>query len=293
MTGPVLGILDGLQAGSEVLLSPGQSRIGNGTDCTIVVADPAMQHSHFEVLVGTSTVIRVLKSLALFDGSVVGAGTELTVTGQTSFIAGKTRFCLQAPEQQTALRGPISSSAAPRRPISRRLVIPLAGAITLVTGCSALLAGLGTSPHRAEATTIPVPRLRPEQDGAAAAVAAFRLMLDRSGLRTVAVAARPDGTVLATGLLMADDQAAWQSARQWYDSRFGAHNVLIEQLFPPNSLPPLRIAAVWTGANPYVVDGQGERLRPGAGLDGGWSIDRIDGEHVFVRRGSQTVALRY
>ncbi len=293
MIAPVLVILDGLQAGSEVRLSPGESRIGNGTDCTIVVADPAMQHSHFEVLVGASTVIRALKSLALFDGSVVGAGTELIVTGRTSFTAGDTRFCLQAPEQQTSPGDAFSSGARPRRSSSKRLVLPLAFAIALVAGCSALVAGLRTSAHHAEATTLPVPRLSLEQDGAAVAVAAFRRMLDRSGLRTVTLAARADGTVLASGLLTTDDQASWQFARQWYDSRFGARNVLIEQLFPPGSLPLLRIAAVWTGANPYVVDGQGERLRPGAALDDGWSIDRIDAEHVFVRRGTQTVALRY
>lgn len=293
MTEPVLVILDGLQAGSEVRLSRGESRIGNGTDCTVVVADPAMQQNHFEVLSGTSTVIRALKSLALFDGSVVEAGTELMVSGQTSFVAGSTRFCLQAPEDQTAAGDPVSRGDMPRRLGLRRFSLPLAGAIAVAAGCFALFAGLGTPEHRAEATMLSVPRLPAKQGNAIAVAAAFRLMLDRSGFSTIAIAAKPDGTVLATGVLMPGDQASWQSARQWYDSHFGMQNVLVEQLSPPGSLPLLQIAAVWAGANPYVVDGQGERLRPGAGLDAGWSIERIDSKHVFVRRGTETVALRY
>ncbi len=293
MSEPVLVILDGLQAGSEVRLPHGESRVGNGTDCTVVVADPAMQPNHFEIIVGSSTAIRVLRPLSLLDGSVLDVGTELVVSGLTSFTAGMTNFCLQAPERPTIAGNPVARNVAPKRSGSRRFMLPVAGAIAVMTGCVALFVSVGTPTRHTGATTVSTSKLPLRQGNAAAAAAALRQRLDRSGLGTLAITAQPDGTVTAAGMLMPGDQASWDSARQWYDGRFGSDNVLVEQLSPSGSLPPLRIAAVWTGVGPYVVDDHDDRLRPGAGLEGGWFIERIDADHVFVRRGTQIVALRY
>ncbi len=293
MTEPVLFILDGLQAGSEVRLAPGQSRVGSGIDCAVVVADPTMQKDHFEIVVGSFTAIRTLKALLLFDGSVVEPGSELIVSGSTSFIAGATRFCLSAPEGQPRGDGTASPCLGRGRSSRRRFALSVAGGVAVVAGCAALFAGVGTPAHRANAMALAVSRPPPRRDGAGVAALALRQRLDRSGLATLAVAAQQDGTVVVSGLLMPGDQASWDMARQWFDGRFGSDNVLVEQLAPPGSLPPLRIAAVWTGANPYVVDDHGDRLRPGAGLESGWCIERIDADHVFVRRGAEIVALRY
>jgi hypothetical protein len=46
--------------------------------------------------------------------------------------------------------------------------------------------------------------------------------------------------------------------------------------------------AVWLGPQPYVINERGRRLYPGAGLDDGWVLQRIENDRVvLVRDGRQ------
>ena len=292
MTGPVLTIIDGLQAGSQMPLERGESRVGSAAICAVVVADPVLQDNHFDIVVADTTLIRVIEPLRLADGTVLASGSELAIGGPTCFSAGTTRFHLDTPipqAQRSLAAASIKNVARHRR---RRVVLPVTGAAALAT-CIGLFLGIGTHPPRADATPIAAPRLAASRPNADIAAAALRQRLDRSALNTLSVAEQSDGTVTTGGVLLPGEQAAWNAVRQWYDGSFGNDAVLIEQFSSPDAMPPLRIAAVWHGNNPYVIDDHGSRLRPGASLGDGWSIDHIDAGRIFVRRGAQAVALRY
>jgi type III secretion protein D len=289
MNGPVLTILDGLQAGSRTRLATGDTRIGSGVECAVVVADPVMQPDHFEIAVGDATALRALRPLLLLDGTALAAGSELVVTGPTSFMAGGTRFLLDVPPR------PAAEVPAPRVRRHRRRGFAV-GAVAVLAGLGGTafwLGGGGVAPRTADAGPVQVPRPRPQPVNMDAAAAGLRQRLAEAGLGGLSVTLQPDGTLAATGLLPPSDQPAWNAARQWFDDRYGNGAVVVEQFSAPGSMPPLRVAAVWNGAHPYVVDDHGDRFRAGAAIGDGWIIDHIEEGRIVVRRGAQTVALRY
>ncbi len=84
----------------------------------------------------------------------------------------------------------------------------------------------------------------------------------------------------------------WREAQRWFDSGSGGQTVLVSRV-TATAAPPLAIQAVWPGPHPYVIDGNGEKLFAGAMLHGGWTVDSIAADHVLIRRGSQTLAVRF
>lgn len=291
MAAPVLTILDGLQAGSRTRLASGGSLIGTGTDCAVVVADPAMRSDHFEIVVGDTTTLRALCSVTLPDGIALAPGAQLVLSGPTAFSAGGTRFLLEVPAPEPA---PVPASAA--TPGRWRRLAPRAPLLLAVLG-TVLGAGMWAGRR---GTVVVQPTLAATvslhhsvSPHTGDAVDALRARLAQAGLPAVTVSAQPDGTVLVGGLLTAGDEPAWTGIRQWFDGRYGNGMVVVERFDAPGALPPLRIAAVWSGAHPYVVDDHGERLHPGAAIGDGWFVDRIETGSVLARRGAQAVSLRY
>lgn len=291
MTEPRLTILDGVQAGSQLPLLRGSSRVGTGLDCAIVIADPVMQQDHFELIVGETTSLRVVRPLTLEDGTLLAAGSELPVSGTMTFKAGGTSFLIESPGQAAAA---MPDKRAVARSDGRRTVALSIGGLVAVGAMVCFGFPRGVAPVRpAVAGSVALSRLPRMQPDANAATDALQRRLNASGLNDLSATARPDGTVVVSGLLSPGRQSDWNDVREWYDGHFGNGAVIVEHFTPTGLLPPLRIAAVWSGDNPYVVDDHGNRLHPGAALDDGWLVDRIDQSHVVVRRGAQIVALRY
>ena len=291
MAAPVLTILDGLQAGSRTRLASGGSLIGTGTGCAVVVADPAMRSDHFEIVVGDTTTLRALCPVTLPDGTALAPGALLALSGPTAFSAGGTRFLLEVPVPEPA---PPSAPAAP--PARWRRFAPSATLLLATLGTV-----LGTGMWLGHRVTVGVqPALaatmslnHPPSPRVGDVVEALRTRLAKAGLPGVTVSTQPDGTVLVGGLLTAGDEPAWTGIRQWFDGRYGNAMVMVERFDAPGALPPLRIAAVWAGAHPYVVDDHGERLHPGAAIGDGWFVGRIEPGSVLANRGPQAVSLRY
>ncbi len=86
---------------------------------------------------------------------------------------------------------------------------------------------------------------------------------------------------------------AWREAQRWFDARFGGSAVLVDLVAASAAAPPLAIQAVWSGPDPYIIDGAGQKLFPGALLRTGWTLDRVEPDRVIIRRGSQTLAVRF
>ncbi len=292
MSGTVLTILEGLQAGSQMRLSHGQSRVGSGIDCAVVVADAVMQPDHFEVVVGDVTVVRVTRPVILHDGTSLTAGSEFTITASTSFSAGSTRFQLDVPPPVSAQvgAGPSHDKAHLRRRIT--ILCAAVGSTVMLCGLGMLFAGMSSVRH-ADASTMAVPHVAARAMDRTSAVSLLRNRLTGAGLTGVTVAVQSDGSLMAGGSLLPSEQPEWDAVRKWFDGRFGNDMVVIERFAPVGSLPSLRLAAVWSGDDPYVVDERGARLHPGASLDDGWTIDHIDDRHVVMRRGTHIVSLGY
>ena len=291
MAAPVLTILDGLQAGSRTRLASGGSLIGTGTGCAVVVADPAMQSDHFEIVVGDSATLRALCPVTLPDGTALAPGAQITLSGPTAFSAGGTRFLLEVPVPE-----PAPSAVAAAAPARWHRAAPsatlLLAAIVTVLGTGMWLGRRGSvAVQPALAATMSLHR--PATPRVGDAVEALRTRLAKAGLPGITVSTQPDGTVLVGGLLTAGDEPAWTGIRQWFDGRYGNGMVMVERFDAPSALPPLRIAAVWSGAHPYVVDDHGARLHPGAAIGDGWFVGRIETGSVLATRGPQAVSLRY
>ncbi len=291
MAAPVLTILDGLQAGSRTRLANGGSLIGTGTDCAVVVADPAMRSDHFEIVVGETTTLRALCAVTLPDGTALASGAQLALAGATSFTAGGTRFLLEVPAPEPLPVCEAATAHARRRSIAPRAALSLV-ALGAVLGSGMWLGRRGgavVQPVTAATVALHLPDPVRVED----AVGALRTRVAKAGLPGVTVSVQPDNTLLVGGLLTPGDAPAWTEIRQWFDGRYGNAMVLVERFDAPGTLPPLRIAAVWSGTHPYVVDDRDERLHPGAAIGDGWLVERIEPGSVLARRGSQTVSLRY
>lgn len=289
---PVLTILDGLQAGFKTKLEVGDCLIGTGTDCTVVVADPAMRSDHFEVQVGETIVLHARSQLNLPDGSSLAPGSRLAIAGPTAFVAGGTRFLIELPVSKASANSVISTLPRPRGRLPA--IISSVSVVAVVAAGGAWLAGRGPvvvpSTHAASVALRP-PVLRGIDRDAAADMLQSRIT--SAGLPGVLVSRQPDGTLLVNGVLGVGDEPVWVGVRQWFDTRYGNEFVLVERFGTAGTLPPLRISAVWAGPHPYVVDDRGTRMHVGASAGDGWSVDSISAGHVIMRRGTQSVSLRY
>ena len=78
-----------------------------------------------------------------------------------------------------------------------------------------------------------------------------------------------------------------------FDGAFGARAMLIDDVKLADERPPLVVRAAWTGAEPYVIDGAGERLLLGARLSGGWVITGIAGDCVTLQREGRRLAVHF
>lgn len=289
---PVLTIVDGLQAGFKTKLATGDYLIGTGTDCMVVVADPAMCSDHFEVHVGEVTVLHARRQLVLLDGSNLAPGSRLAIAGPTTFIAGGTRFLIEPPVSTVSTTSVVSTQ--PRRRGRFSAILSSVSVAAAVVAGGIWLTGRGPAvvplTHAASAALRPA-ALRGVDRGAAADMLQSRIA--SAGLPGVLVSRQPDGTLLVNGVLGVGDEPAWIGVRQWFDTNYGNEFVLVERFGTTGALPPLRIAAVWAGSHPYVVDDRGTRMHVGASAGDGWSVDGISAGHVVMRRGTQSVSLRY
>ncbi|MCQ8239623.1 SctD/MshK family protein [Rhizosaccharibacter radicis] len=251
---------------------------------------------------GDTTVLRALSRLMLPDGSALAPGSQFLVNGSTAFTAGETRFLIEVPPSAGAAVTPATGAKTRQRPWLL-IATGIAGILTVCLAGSwfagAFSAGHLVAPHGSAgsaalmASATALPRSPVPNVDRSAAMQELRGRIAAAGLSAVSVASQPDGTVVVGGLLGVGDEPAWTAVRQWFDARYGNALVLVEHFGVPGALPPLKIAAVWSGPHPYVVDDRGNRLHPGAAAEDGWFVDRIDSGHVVMRRGSQAVALRY
>jgi type III secretion system (T3SS) inner membrane Yop/CscD-like protein len=121
----------------------------------------------------------------------------------------------------------------------------------------------------------------------------LRQHLAADDLGSLAVTARPDGSIEARGQISKAQEAAWSEVGHWFDSLAGGQAVLVDAVTVAAEVQPLAVQAVWPGPNPYVMDGSGDKLFVGSALAGGWTISSIDRSHVLITRGDESLSVRF
>lgn len=292
---PELLVEDGVQAGLSTALAQGASSVGSDLDSAIIIADSALLPSHFEVVVenGRTALRAVSGEVVLSDGTWLAPGENIVCASDCGFTAGNTRFALRPADTSqgasAALPAAVSSAHSPK---TVSMVAGIAGVAALGMMVFSFLGQHSSHTARTNLPMAAAPAAHPAMD-VASVLQTLRERLDAAGLGSVAIAPSQDGSVLAQGSLFPAQMTAWTTVREWYDTHYGNHRVLVDQVSQVSKGPSLTISAVWAGRNPYVVDEQGDKLFIGAALASGWVIQAIQPGQVIVDNGQQKVAIRY
>jgi hypothetical protein len=127
-----------------------------------------------------------------------------------------------------------------------------------------------------------------------AAIGSLRRHLVEVELSSLVVTAQPDGSIKARGQITKEQESTWHEVQHWFDTATAGQVMLVNTVSVGAVAPaPLAIQAVWPGRNPYVIDGDGGKYLIGSQLPSGWTVAEINDTHVLVKRGQQTLSVRF
>ncbi len=295
-----LFVLSGPHAGSLQRLAAGLYTLGSDLKADLVLSDPALAPVHAALELERDRVrIEPLAGPVGLDGAELAPGDERTLSLPATIIIGATRLVLRQPQDQA-------------RRQKRRLAVAAAVAAPLLLAGLYLLAGhawtasepAGATPVQAAITSAPAelavaPSPQPAPSAPtvvratpAVAAAGLRAHLAATQLDTLEIAAMAD-SVRVAGELRPAQAAGWRAAQIWFDEHYGGWLPLIAdvRLAEAAQPPAVAIQALWLGAEPYLVAGDGRRYGVGAVLIDGWRIEAIGRDQVTLRRGEQLFSL--
>ncbi|KIP87902.1 MULTISPECIES: FHA domain-containing protein [Pseudomonas] len=166
--------------------------------------------------------------------------------------------------------------------------------------CAGALAMLRDSPmYAAEPESLQ--RLTIAEEQPAQVPRAASLQLARADLASQAKAAGLNnlkldasaGQLRVSGTVEPGQEQDWLALQQYFDGRYGRQYVLRGDVSVRENAarPRVNFQAVWFGDNPYVINASGARLYPGAPLEGGWKLERIEDGQVVLALGDERFAL--
>lgn len=275
-----LEILSGHHAGARIALPGPTCVIGSASECDVVLSDEAVAARHLRIqLAGWKAAIEALEGPVARDGeSAVEPGYGYRAELPLELTIGDSRMRVSRP-------------VASRRPL-KPLFVGTAAFAALTLGVMILARAFTPEP---DAERTPTARFADRTGATAAsrAVDQLRARIERAGLSTLSVGVK-DGRIEVTGQVQAAEMlSAWQGIEKWFDAAHGGKFILVSRVETsgPGNTPQIRLQAVWLGADPYIVDGRGERRYPGEALDNGWTLRSIAADRVTVTRDGQDVAI--
>ena len=292
---PILIVESGLHRTARAALAAGRNRIGTTDDHDIVLSDLLSPGTPFWLEHCDGKVL-----LQAVDATIDLPGRKQLAPGQSKrcpdglrFTGGGITFRLDMPGAAPAQR----SGLMTYMPACIGAVLCLAMLTTVVRLDAAAppkaldLASetTGSLPAPAGPNAPAVQPVRP----AGAVLESLRQHLDGAGLESITLTTQPDASIEARGLIAPQQDGAWREAGRWFDTVAGGRAVLVDQVRVATEAPPLAVQAVWPGNSPYVIDGNGDKLFIGSLLASGWTISGIDAKRVLVKRGDQTLAVRF
>ncbi len=283
---PELVIETGPQQGAHIRLEPGRYRAGSAVCNDIVLLGLGVADTHF-LLEVSEAAIRIEADEAPLAipgrrrGLPVGA-SPLLCSKPLRFAAGDTQFLLDP-----------AGATPPARKRRVRLVLALP-----IVACGMLLVASGTAPASIMAvapqpTPIRDTAARPAPPSTDEILDQLRAKLHAARLDSVQPVSAADGSVALTGTVPPAQEPPLRAVQRWFDAAFGARLVLVDGVKVANEPPPLAVRAAWTGAEPYVIDGAGQRLLLGARLPSGWVVAAIAEDCVTLQRDGRTLAVHF
>ncbi|MCP1203055.1 SctD/MshK family protein [Acetobacter oryzoeni] len=277
---PLLIVESGPQKGCSLALQTGVFSVGKSLDNDAVIADQTLSDKHFQIqntLFGIE--IKVLHgTVTLPSGQKISDNQSYSSRKNIAFSAGNTDFSLILPKKKKIWLYGLSA-----------LLLLLLGVF------SVWHSPIGTPNHQQLSALSPPNNHKSVSDDVVSMQKALQEKLTNAHLETLAVSATADGAISVTGLLQPEQNDVWSATKLWFDQTYGTRNILLDHtFFPKNTLrSPVQIAAVALGAQPYVLDTNGERLPPGSTVEDGWVIDQILSDKILLHRGSEHLAVRF
>jgi hypothetical protein len=294
----------GAHRGARASLAPGPSRVGGAAENDIVVSDIQSLGACFVLDCRPhELVLRAVDlPLTLANGKSIRPGQSRSLAGNSHFSSGGIAFRVEAGHLTNHLASHLAWSERLGRAPLRAVIAGTASIATLLAVLVALHAAPTTPPLPSSAASVETTgsfTAKPARDASGSddrtrtALRSLRQYLDEKGLNAVVLTARSDGAIEARGQVFPQQKAAWREIGRWFDGQAGGRVVLVDGVSVSAEEQPLALQSVWPGPNPYVIDGSGGKLFVGSVLASGWTISSIDRTRVLMRRGDQTIAVKF
>lgn len=298
-------IRTGRHAGAAVELADGRYLVGGGSDVDIVLTDAGIAPNHAEIkLTNGLCRLRPIGGDVAVDGRALNAGVtadihlpaEITMSGVRLGFASvhdvsRTRSLRRFPRVAVGFAGVAAVVAVVGGIVLDGL--PAVGhgfqEVTKTIGISTLVpstvAAAPNAPSGEAVGSVPEP---------AVAVAALSKRLRESGLVGLIMVGVSGGMIEARGSIRPENERDWTEVQAWFDATYKGRIPILARVKVDEgaaSVPRLTIRGIWSGADAYLITGDGERYGEGAKLPGGWAIERIERDRIIVSRLGERVSL--
>ena len=289
---PRLDVIAGLHRGVSLALDESVYSIGSGAGAGLMLRDAGVALQHLTLRFSARHVgIEAIGG----DVRVIRAGRETTVAHGHGYRGrlpvdiriGEATLRLELPQRGGLAGNPVWYGKA-QWAIALLFMFLCAGALAVLRD------GPAQVPESLQRLTIAEDQLKPAPKAASLQLARADLagQAKTAGLKNLTFEVDA-GQLRASGTLEPGQQQGWLALQQYFDGRYGRQYVLRGDVHVRESAarPRVNFQAVWFGENPYVINASGARLYPGAPLEGGWKLERIEDDQVILALGDERFAL--
>ena len=292
---PRFVVLAGAHAGASLSLDQAEWQVGSSADCDVILSDPDIAGEHFKLRLGKYQSV-----------TVEATGAEVRVNdmdvAKGSGYQGKLPVRIHAGSAIVELLAAPSGSRSPIRfPalaswFNRNAAVAggsVAGLCLLLYPFIAMSDADASAPKALPAAATATPAAEPIAKPAVEdAESALNARLGEAGLERLRVDAQGSYLQVA-GEVNVREMEQWRGVQRWFDETYGRTHLLhgTVRLREAVANPRVRFQAVWSGENPYVIGERGQRLYPGAAVNDGWMLQRIESDRVILARDGQEFSL--
>lgn len=292
---PRLEVTAGVHRGVSLTLDEAVYRIGSGAAANLMLRDAGVAERHLTLRLG----VRHIDVEATGDDVRVIRGGRETLIARGHGYRGRLPVELRIGTATLRLARPQTGGPAANPVWYGKAQWAIAALFMFL--CAGALAVLRDTPIYSAAPESLQRLSIAEEEQPAEAPRAASLQLARADLASQAKAAGLNnlkldasaGQLRVSGTLEPGQEQDWLALQQYFDGRYGRQYVLRGDVSVRESAarPRVNFQAVWFGDNPYVINASGARLYPGAPLEGGWKLERIEEGQVVLVLGDERFAL--
>jgi hypothetical protein len=283
-----LRITKGKHAGAMQSLSTAPLVIGSSLDADIILTDGSVLAKHLRLTPGASGA-----ALEALDGEVLFEGRSIRPGGK---VQARYPFRITFGEAELEMGEKGKSAIYPAAKIGALAAVCAISAALIYLSMPAGHGSLPVIPEQASlAAAAPTKQAGPDVELAKTAAEALRDRLLSLGVDTIDVMPG-EGVVSARGTIDAQRKDDWHSVEVWFDENFGQNIVLqsaVSASLETRAKAPIALQAVWAGKYPYIIDAEGNKHFEGAKISGGWVIEKIEESGTIIRKGKQSLVMKY